>query len=42
MNAGVQVKLLGCEDNWCHVQGKKVPGGDGYVYNGEDYRSLEF
>lgn len=42
LNAGAKVKLLGCEDNWCHVQGKMVPGGDGYVYNGDDYRSLEF
>lgn len=42
LNVGAKVKVIGCEDNWCEVQGKKVPGGSGYVYNGDDYRSLEF
>lgn len=42
VKAGSKVKLLGCENNWCHVQGKRVPQGEGYVYNGEDFRSLEF
>ena len=42
LKAGTKVKVLGCEDNWCEVEGKKVPGGSGYVYNGEDFRSLDF
>ena len=42
LKKGANVSLLGCADNWCHVQGKRVPGGDGYVYNGDDYRSLDF
>lgn len=42
LRAGAKVKVIGCEDNWCQVQGKKVPGGSGYVYNGDDYRSLAF
>jgi hypothetical protein len=27
-----------CDDNWCHV---KFRTGQGWVYNGDDYRSLE-
>lgn len=42
VKAGSKVRLIGCDGNWCHVQGKRLPGGDGYVYNGDDFRSLKF
>ena len=36
------VGLVGCQaDNWCHVNGGNVPNGDGWVYSGPDYQSLE-
>ena len=31
-----------CQDNWCHVKGTPVPTGEGYVYSGKDYQSLQF
>ncbi len=40
LEAGVKVTLNGCTDNWCDVSGEGVPGGRGFVYNGDDYRSL--
>lgn len=42
LNSGTQVGFAGCENDWCHVTGDGVPNGDGYVYNGADYRSLKF
>jgi hypothetical protein len=43
LNAGGTVTLVEpCDDSWCHVSGAKVPGGDGFVYSGPDYMSLEF
>ncbi|MFO1173472.1 MAG: PAN domain-containing protein [Hyphomicrobiaceae bacterium] len=42
LNTGTQVGFAGCENDWCHVTGDGVPNGDGYVYNGADYRSLKF
>lgn len=42
LEPGTTVNLVGCEDNWCHIGGAQVPNGDGYVYNGPDYRSLRF
>ena len=41
LRKGAKVDVLGCQDNWCHVKGNKVPGSDGFVYNGPDYRSLQ-
>ncbi|MFO1173474.1 MAG: SH3 domain-containing protein [Hyphomicrobiaceae bacterium] len=41
LNAGTTVGFEGCDGDWCHVTGGKVPNGDGYVYNGADYRSLK-
>jgi hypothetical protein len=43
LRRGAKVSLIGdCADDWCHVAGARVPNGDGYVYNGDDYRSLNF
>jgi hypothetical protein len=43
LGTGTKVSVLGdCVDSWCHVTGPRVPNGDGYVYNGDDYRSLKF
>jgi hypothetical protein len=43
LRKGSQVSLIGeCNDGWCHVGGRRVPNGDGYVYNGDDYKSLDF
>lgn len=42
LNTGTQVGFAGCDGDWCHVTGGNVPNGDGYVYNGADYRSLKF
>lgn len=39
---GARVGLAGCDGDWCHVTGDAVPNGDGFVYNGADYRSLKF
>jgi len=42
LNADTIVGLVACQaDNWCHVNGNNVPNGDGWVYSGPDYRSLE-
>jgi hypothetical protein len=41
LKKGAKVKLIGCNDGWCEVKGKKVPGGSGYVYNADDFRSLD-
>ncbi len=35
-------RVSDCADDWCHIAGPRVPNGDGYVYNGDDYRSLKF
>jgi hypothetical protein len=43
LRRGSKVSILGdCADSWCHVAGRRVPDGEGYVYNGDDYKSLEF
>ncbi len=43
LNVGATVTLVGtCDDNWCHVKGAAVPGGDGYVYSGPDYEALKY
>ncbi|MFO1173473.1 MAG: hypothetical protein U1E49_21200 [Hyphomicrobiaceae bacterium] len=42
LNGGTQVGFAGCDGDWCHITGGNVPNGDGYVYNGADYRSLKF
>jgi hypothetical protein len=40
--AEIIVGLIECRaDNWCHVNGNNVPNGDGWVYSGPDYQSLE-
>jgi hypothetical protein len=40
--AEIIVGLIECQaDNWCHVNGNNVPNGDGWVYSGPDYQSLE-
>jgi len=31
-----------CVDNWCRVEGEDVPGGNGFVYSGPDFVSLQF
>ena len=39
---GAKVQLTGaCIDSWCPIKGNAVPTGRGWVYNGEDYRSLQ-
>lgn len=30
-----------CRDSWCHLNGKGVPTGNGWVYSGPDYESLK-
>jgi hypothetical protein len=36
------VKLAeACQNNWCHVLGPAVPTGNGWVYDGPDYDSLQ-
>ncbi len=43
LKKGNQVSLIEpCNDNWCHIKGTAVPGGEGWVYSGPDYRSLKF
>jgi hypothetical protein len=42
LNVGDVVGFIECHaDNWCHVNGDKVPNGDGWVYSGPDYQSLQ-
>jgi len=37
------VELAGaCQDSWCHIRGAAVPTGNGWVYDGPDYDSLQF
>lgn len=41
LSAGDRVALAGaCRDNWCNVLGPTVPNGNGWVYQGPDYKSL--
>jgi hypothetical protein len=43
LRKGSDVLKIRCTgDNWCHVAGSAVPSGQGWVYNGPDYRSLQF
>lgn len=44
LRKGSQVTLIEpCRgNNWCHVGGEAVPNGEGWVYSGPDYRSLQF
>jgi hypothetical protein len=43
LQKGSQVSLVEpCNDNWCHIKGTAVPNGEGWVYSGPDYRSLQF
>jgi len=42
LNADTIVGFVACQpDNWCHVNGNNVPNGDGWVYSGPDYQSLQ-
>jgi hypothetical protein len=43
LRAGTTVSVLGaCSQSWCHVRGDDVPGGQGWVYDGANYNSLQY
>jgi hypothetical protein len=44
LRAGTVVKLITkpCPNDWCNVTGSALPRGGAFVYNGPDYRSLQF
>jgi hypothetical protein len=43
LRAGSVVRFSGaCPKDWCNVASEAVPTGQGWVYNGPDYRALKF